>query len=113
MDAVRQVFVDNRQKAMAAHEDSLAPGGPHIMDMTVTNGGGRPRQAIATLPAQLLCGERLHLQAVFVIIRASKQCGALCHNEELALHAAQSLSCGHQHTHELENWKHSEGQLLS
>eukprot|EP00891_Asterochloris_glomerata_P007118 jgi/Astpho2/7118/fgenesh1_pg.00110_%23_9_t len=54
MDAVRQVFVDNRQKAMAAHEDSLAPGGPHIMDMTVTNGGGRPRQAIATLPAQLL-----------------------------------------------------------
>ena len=48
MDAVRQVFVDNRQKAMAAHEDSMAPGGLHIMDMTVTNGGGRPRQACST-----------------------------------------------------------------
>ena len=54
MDAVRQVFVDNRQKAMAAHEDSLAPGGFHMLDMTVTNGGGRPRQAHAALLAQLL-----------------------------------------------------------
>ena len=64
MDAVRQVFVDNRQKAVAAHKDSLAPGGLHLLNMTVTNGGGRPRQALAALLAQMLfCSCKQHVQS--------------------------------------------------